>query len=62
MVLPAVMAAQLVGYSTRRERAYCCAECERESKRRHGKGDDDEPVDEARVALLRDVEAGEGVA
>lgn len=45
-------------FSRLSERVYCCAECKRESKRRHGKSDSDEH-DNDRTVLLRDVEAGE---
>lgn len=44
--------------SSKWERGYCCRECERESKRRHGKGEDEE---EAGGRLLGDVESGEGM-
>ena len=46
--------------SLRGERGYCCRECERESKRRHGKGEDEEGEGEG-GRLLGGVESGEGM-
>ena len=48
-------------FSHTQKRVYCCAECKRESKKRHGKDDDGDDEDDERILLLQGQDSSQAV-